>query len=146
MALYEYQCENKNEIHVREVYRTMVEGPQPGNCPTCGLPEHRIFHTSMLRFGDSFAGDDDFSRRIHLNGEAGKNGGLRNKTQGTTNINKLLRKYGKAGLPLEANMGIDRTKAWRGNKAPIKALEGVTAPYELQSSEARGTKLKDEPK
>lgn len=144
MATYEYRCSNG---HIEEESRSIHEGPKPDTCPECGAHQKNVYFTSLLIWGDFFVGDDDFSRRYHLNGEAGKWGGKGNRTQGQTNINAHLRKYGKAGLPLEFNPGVkDRTKSWDVDMGTPPGLEPTTeAPIELQSSSARGTHLKDEP-
>jgi hypothetical protein len=64
-----------------------------------------IIQPSMILFGDFEQGDDDFSRRYWLNGanESSKP----NRTQGTTNVNAVMRKWGKKGMPLEARTDID---------------------------------------
>jgi hypothetical protein len=100
--------------------------------------------TSLVIFGDFIIGDDDFSRRWHLNGKAGQYGGKPNRTQNHTNVNPMLRKWGKKGRPLELNPDIDTTKSWDASKGtPAGVDPETTAPVELRSSEAKGTSVRD---
>lgn len=117
----------------------------PVTCDECGSQMRRVFSSSLLVFGDFTIGDDDFSRRYHLNGEAGKNGGKANRTAGHTNVNPMLRKWGKAGRPLELNPDINVKKSWNTDMGTPPGLDPSTdAPAEMQSSSARGTHIKDE--
>lgn len=100
--------------------------------------------TALLVFGSFYLGDDDYSRRYHLNGEAGKNGGKPNRTQGQTNINAHLRKWGTKGRPLELNPDIDTSKSWDTSKGTPAGVDPATeAPPELQSSDAKGMKFNE---
>lgn len=140
MATYEYSCD---EGHRQEEQRSIQEGPQPKLCPECGKRQRTVFHSSLLVFGDFIIGDDDFSRRYHLNGEAGANGGKPNRSQGQTNVNSVIRKWGKQGRPLEMNPDINPKKMWN-DKAPAGVDPNLEAPVELQSSQARGMKLNEQ--
>lgn len=141
MALYEYVCD---EGHSQEEFGSIEEGPKPKLCPECGKPQRNTFHSSLIVFGDFIIGDDDFSRRYHLNGEAGRNGGKPNRSQGYTNVNPLIRKWGKKGKPLELNTDIDPKKMWNPNTPPPGIDPNTVAPVEMQSSDARGLKLNEQ--
>ena len=92
--------------------------------------------TSTLVMGDFEVGDDDFSTRYRLNGasEAAKP----NRTQGKTNVNAILRKWGPKGKPLEARTDIDSTKITKGGLRPPGVKSSLEAPPELRSSSAKG--------
>jgi len=138
MPIYEWRNEETGET--REV-RISTYDPER-TCP--GPTWKRIFSSSLLVFGDFHIGDDDFSRRYHLNGAAGANGGKANRTQGTTNVNSHIRKWGKAGRPLELNKDIDTSKSWDTSKGTPPGIDPSTeAPEVLQSSEARGMKANE---
>jgi hypothetical protein len=56
----------------------------------------------------------------------------------------MLRKWGKKGRPLELNPDIDTTKSWDASKGTPAGVDPATAaPRELQSSEAKGTSVRD---
>lgn len=141
MALYEYTCE---QGHITEEFRDITKGPAPTVCPECGTNQRTVYQPSLIVFGDFIIGDDDFSRRYHLNGEAGRNGGKPNRTQGQTNVNPLIRQWGKKGRPLEMNKDIDPKKMWNPNTPPPGVDPNTVAPVELQSSDARGLKLNEQ--
>ncbi len=95
-----------------------------------------IIQPSTLVFGNFEIGDDDFSlryRNFGVNERAKSNG-----TQGKTNVNAILRKYGPKGKPLEARTDIDPTKITKGGVRPPGVTSSLEAPPELRSSYAKG--------
>lgn len=138
MPIYEFQNETTGEV--REVF-SLTYDPQRASP---GEGWKRLFSAPLLVFGDFHIGDDDFSRRYHLAGPAGAFGGKANRTQGKTSVNQTLRKWGKAGRPLELNPDIDTSKSWDTSKGTPAGVDPATeAPPELQSSDAKGMKFNE---
>lgn len=133
MALYVYRCPECGEV--TEETRSIQIGPHPA-------PLHHevlmkvVIQTSTIVYGNFEIGDDDFSLRYRNNGasEVAK----RNNTQGRTNVNAILRKWGPKGMPLEARQDIDRTKLTKGGVRPPGVESSLEAPDVLSSSYARG--------
>jgi hypothetical protein len=138
MPVYVWRSEKTGEIREERISKYEPELSRPG-------PEWQLMiQTSLVVFGDFILGDDDFSRRYHLNGKAGQYGGKPNRTQNHTNVNAHIRKWGKKGRPLELNPDIDRTKTWDTTKGtPTGVDPNTTAPVELRSSDAKGTSVRD---
>lgn len=140
MAVYVYRCPNCAGLI--EESRSIQVGPHPA--PVChDTPMQVQIQSSLLIFGDFILGDDDFSRRWHLNGEAGRNGGKPNRSQGTTTVNQHIRKFGKTGgTPLELRNDIDpNSTVQKGMTVP--GVPDTSAPEALRSSSAKGITLND---
>lgn len=135
MPIYVYRNPQGDECEVM-AHTYEPEKYSPG-------PEWKqVFFPSMLVFGDFILGDDDFSRRYHLNGDAGKYGAKPNNSQGKTNVNPHIRKYGTKGLPLESRKDIDPNSMTNiGQKVP--GVPDTSAPEALRSSSAKGITLDD---
>lgn len=95
-----------------------------------------VIQPSTLVFGDFEKGDDDFSQRYRLLGADQQS--KPNRTQGKTNVNSILRKWGPKGKPLEARTDIDATKITKGGLRPPGVESSLEAPQELRSSNAKG--------
>jgi hypothetical protein len=138
VPIYVWHNKTTGEVREERISTYEPELSRPG--PEWSL----VIQTSLVVFGDFILGDDDFSRRYHLNGKAGQYGGKPNRTQNHTNVNPMLRKWGKKGRPLELNPDIDTTKSWDASKGTPAGVDPATAaPRELQSSEAKGTSVRD---
>jgi hypothetical protein len=146
MPHYIYRCTQNHETEIRKSKYDPYPTPE---CMECGSKTKLQIQPSLLYFGpywgsdNPFAGsDDDFSLRYKVNGikEAAK----RNRTQGTTNVRGVLRKWGKKGQPLETRTDIN-PKAITSRPLPrFTNLTGgqfegghVPAPESLSRSDGR---------